>query len=65
MRVVALKKHRYGGAGYEVGESYEAQDKYAKTLILAKVVKAETDAEPEAEKPPKRRYRRRDMTAEA
>jgi hypothetical protein len=79
MRVIVLKNHSYGGAKYKVGEAYEAQDKYAKVLILAKVVKPMSEEDfvtraidtiatalTDADEPrPKRRYRRRDLEAEA
>lgn len=63
MLVTAPRDFRYGGTLYKKGDTFEAKEKHAKFLVRAMRFMA---AEPELNntKPKKRRYKRRDMTAE-
>lgn len=57
MQVTALKPMVYAGRRIAVGDSFEASDRDARTLVA--IGKARL-----ADESPRRRYRRRDMQAE-
>lgn len=69
-----LKAHRYGGKPLVPGDEFEARDRdvriltalgRAERVVVAPAVEPEEEDAPEvAGEKPKRRYKRRDLTAE-
>lgn len=57
--LVANKPFELGRRSLKAGDRFEIAPQWANTLILAGLAHAETEAER-----PKRKYKRRDMTAE-
>ena len=67
MRLIAQKRMRYGTRALAAGDAFDATDKHARLLLLARAaaeVLPELKDEEDAEPGKKRRYKRRDMQAE-
>ena len=67
MRLTANKRMTYGTRRLAVGDQFDATDKHARLLLLARAaaeVLPEVKEDDEEEPAKKRRYKRRDLQAE-
>jgi hypothetical protein len=64
-QMIATQEFSYGGKSLKAGDAFEAQDKDAFLLQGLGKARIEGDSEKNTAEKTKRRYRRRDMTAES